>query len=276
MISTENRTKEEIREHYQIEKDLAKKLRTSQKQEREHLYTQLYDDLFKKVPHHPQLTRKIDAQASSVEVGQKLRLLTKFLHPDSIFLEVGPGDCHLAFKVAECVQKVYAVDVSPEIVKNSNSPNNFQLIISDGCNIPVPENVTIAYSNQLMEHLHPDDALEQLRNIYQALIPGGVYICITPNRLSGPHDISKYFDNVATGFHLQEYTNKELKNIFQSVGFSQINSYIGGKGIYLKFPYPIISMCEAILSAIPSFIRRKITNTLPGKALLGVIIVGTK
>lgn len=61
-----------------------------------------------------------------------------------------------------------------------------------------------------MEHLHPDDAYEQLQEIYNALIPGGIYICITPNRLSGPHDVSQYFDSIATGFHPKEYTTVEM------------------------------------------------------------------
>jgi predicted SAM-dependent methyltransferase len=51
-----------------------------------------------------------------------------------------------------------------------------------------------------MEHLHPDDAFEQLKQIYTALTPGGLYICTTPNRLTGPHDVSKYFDETAAGF----------------------------------------------------------------------------
>jgi len=60
-------------------------------------------------------------------------------------------------------------------------PANFTLIISDGCSIPAQRNsVDVAYSNQLMEHLHPDDALEQVHNVLDVLKPGGVYICITP------------------------------------------------------------------------------------------------
>jgi hypothetical protein len=64
----------------------------------------------------------------------------------------------------------------------------------------------VAYSYQLMEHLHPGDALEQLVNIYQALKRDSVYCCVTPNRISGPHDISVYFDTVAQGLHLKEYS----------------------------------------------------------------------
>ena len=85
-----------------------------------------------------------------------------------------------------------------------------------------------------MEHLHPDDAVDQLKNIYNALVNGGKYICITPNRLTGPHDISKYFDNVATGFHLKEYTVTELSGLFREVGFSDCSFQ---RTLDLKFYY---------------------------------------
>lgn len=273
----ENRTVEQIKEHYTIEKELASKLLNSSKDDRQQLYTFLYDQLFKQVPHHPQLIRKADSKASAQEVAQKMQLIAKYLHNQSTFLEVGPGDCKLSFEVAKRVKKVYAVDVSQEIVKYSTCPQNFKLIISNGCSIPLPQNtVTVAYSNQLMEHLHPDDALEQLRNIYQAVAPGGVYICITPNRLCGPHDVSKYFDEEATGFHLKEYTQTELSEIFYRVGFSKLKAYIGGKGVYLRFPLFLIKIVESILESMPFKLRNKLGNFLPIRALLGVILVGQK
>jgi SAM-dependent methyltransferase len=273
----EERTVEQIKEHYQIEKELASKLRNSGKEERRHLYNDLYDELFKQVPNHPSLSRKADVDVSAQEVSRKMRLVSKYLKSDSIFLEVGSGDCLLSFAVAKRVKKVYAVDVSKEIVQHSTRPQNFKLIISDGCSIPLPQNtVTVVYSNQLMEHLHFDDALEQLRNIYQSIVPGGVYICITPNRLCGPHDISKYFDEEATGFHLKEYTQTELSKFFYQVGFSQLKAYIGGKGIYLRFPLSIIKIVETILMKMPFKLRNKIGSFLPIRALLGVILVGQK
>ncbi|HEY9770129.1 MAG TPA: class I SAM-dependent methyltransferase [Coleofasciculaceae cyanobacterium] len=273
----DNRTLQQIKEHYKIEKELATKLRNSRKEERQYLYNALYDELFKQVPSHPQINRKADPVASAKEVSRKMRLLIKYLKPDSIFLEVGPGDCCLSFEVAKWVKKVYAVDVSPEIVQHSAYPKNSKLIISDGCSIPLSQNtITIAYSNQLMEHLHPDDALEQLHNIYQSITPGGVYICITPNRLCGPHDVSKYFDEEATGFHLKEYTQTELSDLFYQVGFSKLIAYIGGKGIYLRFPLFIIKIIENILKSIPFKLRNKLGNFLPIRALLGVILVGQK
>ena len=110
-----------------------------------------------------------------------------------------------ASELAKYVQRVYAIDVSDEISGKTKLPHNCNLILSDGTSIPVdPGSVDIAYSNQLMEHLHPDDAVEQLYHIHEALKPGGMYICITPNRLCGPHDISRSFDDTPRGFHLRE------------------------------------------------------------------------
>ena len=60
--------------------------------------------------------------------------------------------------------------------------------------------------------------MTQLRGIAGALRPGGHYICITPNRHTGPHDISAAFADEAEGFHLHEYTYPELRTAFQAAG----------------------------------------------------------
>ena len=187
---------------------------------------------------------------------------------------MGPGDCSLSLEVAKCVKKVYAIDVSRQITKNFSVPENLELIISDGSSIPVPENsINIAYSNQLMEHLHPDDAVEELQNIYKALMPGGIYICITPSRLSGPHDISAYFEKVAKGFHLKEYTNAELTKLFRKVGFSKIDIIENGKKISKLIP---IKMCEKLLTLLPYSLREKVINSLAFEVLKQITIQGTK
>lgn len=211
-----SRTLAQIREHYEIEKELANKLRNSLREERKSLYGTLYDELFQRVPLHPQLTQKQSAQDMLKEAKHQLSFLRRFLEKEAIFLEIGPGDCALSFAVADRVKKVYGTDVSAEITKNLECPRNFELILSDGSSIPLPANsVNVVYSNQLMEHLHPDDAVEQLTHIYRVLAKQGKYVCVTPNRLSGPHDVSGYFDKVATGFHLKEYTHRDLSDLFK-------------------------------------------------------------
>ncbi|MBE9166062.1 class I SAM-dependent methyltransferase [Pleurocapsales cyanobacterium LEGE 06147] len=276
----EKRNIEQIREHYEIEKELASRLRNSSEKERQYLYTALYDELFKKVPLHPQLTRKSNSKITAWVVSQRMQLLSHFLNLNTTFLEVGPGDCSLSIEVAKYVKKVYAVDVSNEIAKNIIFPQNFKFLLSENCNIPVPENsINIAYSHQLMEHLHPDDAFIQLQNIYRALVPNGIYICITPNRLSGPHDISKYFDEIATGFHLKEYTVTELAELFRRAGFVKISLYKSYQRTNLEIPLnsatlPIFRVCENFLDILPYFLRRKIAS-LP-ILFRGMTVIGIK
>jgi len=273
----EKRTLEQIKQHYEIEKELAAKLHFASKEERKNLYISLYDELFKRIPLHPQNVRKQSPEETSYFANNQMKLLKHFLKKDDIFLEIGPGDCTLSILVSEKVQKVYAVDVSKEITKNNQLPKNFQLIIYDGIEIPLPdESITIAYSSHLIEHLHPEDFLNHLRNIYRLLKPEGKYLVITPNRLNGPHDISRYFDEIATCFHLKEYTFKELYEIFHKESFLKVNAYIGGKGLYLPLnPYFIIYF-EKLLNILPISLRKAISNSIIGRAMLNIHIIGIK
>ncbi|MCF6290782.1 MAG: class I SAM-dependent methyltransferase [Desulfobacterales bacterium] len=273
----EQRTKEQLRQHYLIEKELAGRLRAASPAERKKLYSSLYEELFRRVPDHPQLTEKKSPGRQQASIRNRLKLFENLLTGTTSFLEVGPGDCGLSFEVARRVRQVYGLDVSETITSRDNLPENFQLILADGCGVPLPENsIDLAYSNQLMEHLHPDDALRQLKNIFTVLVPGGRYICITPNRLNGPHDISKYFDRQATGFHLREYTVGELTRLFRAVGFNRLFCFIGGRGRYLRVSPLVPLLVEALLGLVPAGPRRVIADLAPVRALINIRLMGIK
>jgi hypothetical protein len=180
-------------------------------------------------------------------------------------------------EISQHVKSVFAIEVSNEISSGINPPDNFQLLITDGLEIPVNEkSIDIAYSNQLLEHLHPDDARIQLKNIYDSLNYNAKYICITPNRHYGPHDISKYFDDEATGFHLKEYTISEVISLFKNVGFSKFDLYAGGRGIFIKFPVTIAIWTEKVIMNLPKAVSRILTSFILIKAILGINIVAYK
>ncbi len=274
---TETRTPEQLRQHYEVERELADRLRTATKEQRRTLYSEVYDELFKRVPLHPQHTNKADAARLAADVAEKMEIVSPFLHKDAVFLEVGPGDCEFAKTVAEKVARVLAIDVSDEITRKRELPANLKLVISDGSSIPVePGSVSVAYSNQLMEHLHPDDALDQLRGLHAALKPGGVYICITPSRLTGPHDISGVFDREATGFHLKEYTVGDLAALFRRVGFTKIHIIFGGRGKFMLLPTWTATICEKLLGLLPHGLRKAIALKPPFRWLFGVRLAGFK
>lgn len=244
-------------QHYRIEKELASRLKISSSDERRFLYTEIYDELFRRVPDHPMLTRKVSESARLRYVQHQLKLLKSHLVDTVRFLEIGPGDCKLSFAVAEKVSHVAAVDVSNVITQSVEVPENFSLFISDGVSIPVDrESIDVAYSDQLVEHLHPEDAREHFRNVFRALRQSGSYICITPSRLSGPHDVSKYFEHEASGMHLKEYTYQELIYEFSRVGFSRFRCEVGSRGYYLSLPPWPLELLEKAIQRLPKRVAR--------------------
>lgn len=264
--------------HYIVERDLAAQLRRAWAEERLGLYRTVYDELFRRIPDHPQHTRKADPIAQQESTRDQLAFLTRFLTPDTVYLEIGCGDAHLAMAVAPRVRQAYAVDVSELIACHVDRPENFTLLISDGITIDVPpETATFAYSNQLIEHLHPEDAERQLQQVFRALAPGGAYACITPHRFSGPHDISRFFAEEANGFHLKEYTHRELRRLFLASGFASTAIWVGVKGAFFEMPATPVLTMESAISQLPRHVVRQLAKTRIFRPMFGnLIMVGYK
>jgi ubiquinone/menaquinone biosynthesis C-methylase UbiE len=270
------RTFEELRQHYEIEKELANRLRGAPREERPVLYSQVYDELFRRVPKHPQLTKQNTALRQSQLQGH-IRLLRPHLTPDTVFLEVGAGDCALPLLVAPMVRMAYGLDVSNELIKGLPVSDRFQVLLAKGLEVPLPdESVDLVFSYQVMEHIHPDDVIDQLRDIYRVIKPGGSYYCITPNRLYGPHDISRGFDREATGLHLKEYTITDLLRLFRDAGFRQVWIERMIKGHRCPFPVLPVRFLESGLECLPWRIRTALARSFLMTRLLNASVMGRK
>ena len=79
-----DRSAAQLWEQYQVEKELAARLRNASQLERRKLYSSLYDELFRRIPHHSQLIDKVSPQQRAVRITLQLRFLDRFL---------GPGAC---------------------------------------------------------------------------------------------------------------------------------------------------------------------------------------
>jgi hypothetical protein len=183
----------DVKRHYAVERALADRWRKASSSERLTL--------------HPRVTAHETREATASETACQFGILRPFLTKDSIVLEIGAGGCHLSQEVAGHVRQVYALDASDEIATRITLPPN---TANWFCPVPVPEG---SVDNQLMEHLHPDDAVGQLHNVYHALKPGGAYICITPNALCGPHDVSRGFDREPTGERVLSLTPHRVRQV---------------------------------------------------------------
>lgn len=270
------RTAEELRQHYEVEKELANRLRNSRRGERVAMYSQVYDELFRRVPKHPQLTRR-DTTNHEIKVQGHVRLLKPYLTPNTVFLEVGAGDCALPLRVAPMVQKAYGLEVSEELTRKIPKSEKFEVLLSNGCDVPLPDNsINLAFSFQVIEHIHPDDVVDQLKDLYRALKPGGIYYCITPNRLAGPNDISRDFDREATGLHLKEYSVTDLLKLFRSIGFRRVWIERMFKGYRCPSPILPARILESILECLPWSLRTPLTRSYLMTRLLNVSVVGKK
>jgi SAM-dependent methyltransferase len=276
----ETRTLEQLREHYEIERELADRLRNAPYTVRRVLYPLVYDELLKRVPHHPRLRARLDPghlARRAQQVAQQAGFIRKFLSPRRVLMEVGAGDCALTLALAPYAERAYAVEVSEQILAGVKPPPNVRLVLSDGISMPVPEgSIDLAVSDQLMEHLHPEDALAQLKNIFRSLAPGGRYFCITPNRHYGPCDISGYFDAVPRGMHLREYGAGELRALLLACGFSAVRFYAGARGVYTRVPYAAVRLLECALAPLPYRLRRRIAGLAPLRAALGLRVMAVK
>ena len=273
----ETRTPERLRAHYLVERRLADRVRAAKgPEERRAIFSTMYDELFAQVPDHPRIAARDASSASrGRDVEWNMAQLKPYLFDGCTFLEVGAGDCALSARVAERAGRVYAVDISRQA--QGTLPGNVSVVITDGRAIDVaPASVDVAFSDQLMEHLHPDDAIEQLRNIHRALRPGGVYMCVTPNRIYGPSDISAFFDDEARGFHLKEYTLGEIREIFAEAGFPKVHVYVGARGYFMRCPSFLVRGLECALGAMPPALRRKVADMKIFRALLGLRVAGIK
>jgi len=268
------RTRARIEYHFDVERELAKKLKHASREARRSLYTSVYDELFARVADHPQFLNIFRPEARYRRISRQVRYLESLMGSKGNFAEIGPGDCALSIEMCARSKSVAAVDVSNEITRHATLPQNFSLVISDGASVPLARNsIDLVYSDQLMEHLHPEDAAEQLAGIYTALRSGGKYFMITPNAALGPHDVTKYFDHdSAQGLHLKEYSFGEIDTLLRQAGFTHCYALIGAAGRYIRLPISWMRLPEKLIASLPRTIRRSLIRNRFVRPLFNILL----
>src|ERR1044072_6348395 len=250
----ERRTLEQLREQLEVERELAQRLLAASRTDG--LYSAVYGELLRRRPHHPSLAQRSDPGAQSALVDLQLRLLDPFVAPATRFLEVGGGDGALAVALSRRVRSVVAVEAAAEMAGGVAAPN-VEVLVCDAPPYPLPDGcVDLAFTCHFLEHLRGDDALLHLREMRRLLAPGGRYVCVTPHRLWGPHDISRYFSDVPEGLHLHEYSQRELLALLRRAGFRRPRTIprLGGIGDWP--PHARSLALEALGSLPPLRLRR--------------------
>jgi len=253
--------RDRLRRHYEIERDLANRLRASSKEQRRTLYGEVYDELFRRV----ELSGNIEAQRA--QVGLLLELIGPFVEGRSSFLEIGAGSCDLSLALAQRVERVWAVDAVDPALAPGSMPEGFCFVSADAVRDTVPRaSVDVALSCHFVEHLHPDDLSDHLVEVLDLLVDGGAYLVVTPNRIYGPHDISRNFADRAQCLHLREYTHGDLAQELRRAGFGDVR-VIGRLGEPPRSGgLGLIGVVERVVDGLPPRWRRALLAKAPRQA----------
>lgn len=122
----------------------------------------------------------------------------------------------------------------------------------------LPERPTLAYWNDVFEHICPDEIAEYLEMIHELLIPGGWLVTITPHWLLRPSDVTGDFCPPRTeprGLHFKEYRLAEVSKLLKRAGFRRVATplfvthsriYLVGGGLRRTK-----QLCEMLLDELP-------------------------
>ncbi len=265
---------ERIAEHYLMEARMRRRILGAEPSERSGLYARAYEAIVGRTLSSPPEAQEAEALRRRRQVAGQIKALKPYLKASSRVLEIGPGDGQLSIALCDMAAAVTAVDVRDELAAQPDLPTNLELIVSDGA-VPIvePRAYDVAITDQLLEHLHPEDVEAVLEAVWAALRPGGLFVVLTPNRLLGPHDISRFYDHdEARGLHLHEFSFAELCSLLRTAGFARVGPVAGGGSHWIRSSTTLVKGMEATLGALPSSVRRGLVRAPAVRAALNSML----
>ena len=254
---------EKVRRHFEVEHELRGALLSSKKEERAEVFKWAYSELFRRVPWHPALHELQDGPDESIVQEKKGSWLPLIGSGRQSVLEIGFGTGELLLALNEAGHDCTGLDVEKGRVTALADLGEGRLRIRHGdgtCPEFNSREFDVVISQQLFEHLHPDDVLGHLRCVRRILKNEGRYFLETPNRLFGPADVSRFFtDAEAQGFHLKEYSISEMLALFSDAEFSATQVIAWKKRIMTGGRAALL---ERLLSVVPRNIRHRHTMGL--------------
>lgn len=209
--------------HWELEKKLTSELLKSSPEERWSTFERCYTHLYSNLSWLNQCTE----QDSSLKRSEEWKNVIGT--PPQLIYEIGSGKGKLISYLAKSGFICKGTEITKERGKKNLATSHINLSwgISDGIHLDTFEpskQYEAVISDQVIEHLHPDDLDAHLKSVYSILKKGGKYIISTPHQFTGPHDISKVFKHIEPkGMHLKEYTFKNLSDALSQSDFCQIH-----------------------------------------------------
>jgi SAM-dependent methyltransferase len=153
-------------------------------------------------------------------------------HNSPKILEVGCGAGDLLIDLAKHgYRNVVGIDIAPAAIRLARRKlEEYHLTIEglhcisidDYCARFPDARFDLVIHCHLIEHLVPTQAQTFLNQVSKCLTTNGYMVVITPSKLTGPHDNTRFFKPHGAepeGFHMREYSLSELKQLLSLAGF---------------------------------------------------------
>ena len=204
--------------------------------------------------------------------------------PSKSVLDVGCGAGTLVIALLRRGYDACGIDLSTDLVTRGRSiltkekPSNPEprpekrLMAGDFLHHEFGRNTfDFVFSNDVLEHIHPDEAASFLEKCFRLLRPAGSLCLVTPNRFTGPGDASILRlarGSPPVGLHLREYSLNELWRLLKDCGFHEVSSRLYGEGrgrqgtesraIYARLKM----MMEPGIAVLPAAIRARMMKIM--------------
>lgn len=207
---------DEAFQHADLEGALTDAVLATTPETRAAAFAEAYSRLYAELPwmNRSEATHNaLDLNAWSMLIGRNKKIL-----------EIGSGRGQLIRHLASQGNLCHATEITTERgEKFVESEAGVQWLATDGVNLSrfAQESFyDVVISDQVFEHLHPDDHVTHLAEARKLLKDGGRYILRAPHRATGPHDISAIFGfDKAVFLHLCEPDYELMERVTRAAGF---------------------------------------------------------
>jgi SAM-dependent methyltransferase len=210
----------------------------------------MYDEVYTRVFEIYGSTFSIDAEAHSTPKDATVEMLRPELEGKSI-LDVGCGAGQFLISCAAKVRPKRLVGLDIFVQDMEVPEKKLSFMRRDIIRFDLPERFEVAVTDNVMEHIAPQDVAEHLASIHRALVDGGTLVIFTPHRYFGPWDVTRIRDDnyagwiEAEGTHLKEYTYAELAEALTRAGFTDLRTIhpkarLGYRPVHGRMPLDLL------------------------------------
>ena len=218
-----------ILQHWTLEKRLRNDLLTSTPENRWEVFEKAYDELYSEIAW---LTALTNSDSGIEEDYDAFHLWEQIIGtPPCKIYEVGSGRGELISYLAKQGFECKGTEITRQRGKKwTGQLVNISWGTSDGIHLDrfEPRQIyDVIITNQVIEHMHPDDVFDHLKATCAILKPGGRYILSTPHYADGPTDVTRVFGyDELMAMHLKEYTYAELRHMLLQAGYHRVYSVL--------------------------------------------------